>query len=103
MIDLHDVEMTARFLAKVERDPATGCLNWTAARNGAGFGVFTVAGRQVLARRLAYEAARGDIPDGYRLSAECSRQCVNPEHLRAVPPGETQRGIPKPNQSARSD
>lgn len=99
MIDLHDPELSERFRAKVERDPVTGCLNWTAGCNGAGFGVFTVAGRQVLARRLAYEAARGDIPDGYRLSAECSRQCVNPDHLRAMPPGEIQRGIPRTHQT----
>lgn len=82
-VDLGDAELTARFNDKITRDPDTGCLMWTAARNSAGYGVFCIGGGRLgLARRIAYEAHVGEIPTGRTLHGKCSRACVNPEHMR---------------------
>lgn len=77
-----------RFWSKVEKSD-NGCLVWTAADNGHGYGVlrvwrddkWTVCG----AHRLAWEYAHGPRPQGMELDHIChNRACVNVEHLRSV-------------------
>jgi hypothetical protein len=48
-----------------------------------------------LAHRLAYEFAKGPVPDGLVLDHLCRvRCCVNPDHLEAVTTGENvRRGV----------
>lgn len=77
-----------RFWAKVSRSDA-GCWVWTAAKNSAGYGVFSIGGRLYLAHRVAYELAVGPIPEGLvidhvRKRGCTSTLCVNPAHLEAV-------------------
>jgi hypothetical protein len=41
--------------------------------------------RNVLAHRVAYELARGPIPDGLQVDHICrTRSCINPDHLELV-------------------
>lgn len=85
----------ARFWDHVTVDP-DGCWTWdTPYRDG--YGRATVAGRQPLAHRVAYELLSGPIPDGMQLDHLCHtrekscdggacehRACVNPHHLEPV-------------------
>ncbi len=76
-----------RFWAKFDRDPATGCWNWTAAIDPTtGYGKFHVApGETANAHRYGYQLLAGDIAEGLDLDHLCrNRACVNPAHLEPV-------------------
>jgi hypothetical protein len=82
--DRRDLE--ARFWAKTEEDPETGCLVWKRAASGAGcgYGSFHVSIRchSPGAHRVAYAFALGPIPAGLRIRHRChNKLCVNPAHL----------------------
>lgn len=73
--------LPARFWAKVDKSDPNGCWTWTAARLN-GYGRFALIGASRLAHRIAFEDARGPIPDGLTLDHLCrNRACVNPDHL----------------------
>jgi len=82
-----------RFLAKVDKDPETGCWLWTARINAKGYAEFRFRGT-VRAHRWAYKHFVGPVPDGLPLDHLCRvRHCVNPAHLEPVTPREnTLRG-----------
>lgn len=67
-----------------------GCWVFTGSRNVKGYGRIGIRrpghGRSILAHRLAYELAKGPIPEGLEVDHLCrNRACVNPDHLEAVP------------------
>lgn len=72
------------FLARTEPivgDP--GCVVWTGALNGDGYGKIKVDGRAVKAHRYAWEREHGPIPDSTVIDHTCwERTCVNVNHLR---------------------
>ena len=74
---------------------AGDCIVWTGTTNNRGYGMIGVADKDVLAHRLAYELARGPIPEGLTLDHLCrNRICVNPAHLEPVTMRENiRRGI----------
>ncbi len=78
-----------RLFAKIERDPETGCWNWTASTRQ-GYGQIWTPSRPgprriLQAHRAMYELANGAIPDGLDLDHLCRNTlCVNPEHLEPV-------------------
>lgn len=79
-----------RLLEKIERDPVTGCWNWTGARDVTGYGRFGYYEgngpcRTLGAHRVAYLLLVGQIPDGLQLDHLCRNpKCVNPAHLEPV-------------------
>ena len=77
-----------RLQRKIERDPRTGCWNYTGA-NVRGYGHIRVKvdgdWRKQYTHRLAYEHFVGAIPDGLEIDHLCrNRSCCNPDHLEPV-------------------
>ena len=91
-----------RFWAKV--DTSGDCWVWTAARNGFGYGKFSVGrGHDVPAYRWAYRFLVGPVPRGYLLDHLCrNRLCVRPDHLEPVTHAENiRRGWQAATRSSR--
>lgn len=64
---------------------ASGCVEWTARTNAKGYGCFHLAGKEVLAHRVAFWRHGIAIPKGFYVDHICrNRACVNLEHLRFV-------------------
>ena len=73
------------FESKWVPEPNSGCHIWIANTSTKGYGRAWWGGRDVQAHRVAYEMARGQIPQGLVIDHICrNRLCVNPAHLRAV-------------------
>jgi hypothetical protein len=68
----------AHFWNKAKVGARGDCWEWQGATRGSGYGVF----RKVSSHRFAYQAHRGDIPDGLMVRHMCGNKlCVNPAHL----------------------
>lgn len=71
-----------RFLSKVRRGASPDCWAWNGARNSAGYGALNTDAGVVLAHRLAWALANGEIPDGMFVCHRCDNpSCTNPSHL----------------------
>ena len=72
--------------AKIMLLPTSGCWLWTGAMHRLGYGLYMPPDRRIRrVHRHIYEILRGPIPKGLVLDHVCRvRNCVNPEHLRAV-------------------
>jgi hypothetical protein len=69
----------------VDTGYASPCWIWKLKTNATGYGYLSDRGRDRLAHRWYYEAARGPIPKGLQLDHLCrQRLCVNPDHLEPV-------------------
>lgn len=65
-------------------NPATGCVEWTGARNETGYGVTMIAGtrRTILTHRLALRARGIDVAGKVVRHLVCDNPpCINPDHL----------------------
>lgn len=79
-----------RFWSHVSIGKPDECWEWTAHKDKAGYGVFSLAhhrpepSKTVLAHRYAYFLAHGVYPPEDTDHLCCNRGCVNPKHLEAT-------------------
>lgn len=67
---------------RIEYEPNTGCWLWSGCDNGQGYGALTFRQEHYMAHRLAYQRAKGEIPDALCVCHRCDTPaCCNPEHL----------------------
>lgn len=80
-IPLSEVEAEVLFWSRVSIVP-NECWIWRMRKMWNGYGVAGCNGRFQVASRLAWEFARGDIPDGQFVLHECDNPpCCRPDHL----------------------
>ena len=71
-----------RLLIKTNVDSITGCLIWKASKSSGGYGAIKVNGNRLRAHRVAWELAKGPIPEGLCVLHRCDTPaCVNVNHL----------------------
>lgn len=69
-----------------------GCWLWKRALTKKGYANKRVGNKVRQAHRWVYEMLVGPIPDGLQIDHLCGiRNCVNPDHLRAVSPEENRK------------
>ena len=83
---IHRVGREERFWSNVEKTET--CWLWTGYTDSDGYGRYGAP----KAYRVAYELAKGAIPEGLEIDHLCRvRHCVNPDHLEAVTREENMR------------
>jgi len=76
-----DANALSRFMDKVHKDPDTGCWEWTAGKDRAGYGAFRINNKTYKSHRLIAEHHGKDITDKV-VRHQCDNPgCVNPDHL----------------------
>ena len=76
----------------VEVDPIYGCEIWRGKRSTDGYPELWVGGRNRRAYYIAWERARGPVPQGKELDHTCRRTlCVAVAHLEVVSRSENER------------
>lgn len=71
-----------RFWAKVNKTPS--CWLWTGAKDGGGYGICTIGGKNYSAHKLSWQWANHiNVPEGQVLLHDCDTpNCVRPDHLK---------------------
>lgn len=88
-----------RLAAGLVRMP-NGCLEWTGADLGNGYGYLGVEGKNMLTHRFAWELANGPIPDGLCVLHHCDNPpCAETEPSEAYPEGHLFLGTQADNAS----
>lgn len=78
----------AETLANLSRPDPSGCVVWVGHKFRNGYGSISRGGRLLMAHRVAYVLAKGEIGEGLVIDHLCrNRTCVNPAHLEAVTHG----------------
>lgn len=58
------------------------CWEWTAGKNGKGYGTYQLYKRSIGTHRLSWQLINGEIPDGLNVLHKCDNPpCCNPAHL----------------------
>lgn len=75
--------LAERFWSKVDKSRGpNGCWPWTAAKNGGGYGVIRIDGKNILAHRASWGLSNGSIRNGLHCLHRCDNPgCLNPGHL----------------------
>ena len=84
----HNARLRSRGIVIEDRGFETPCwVQQGATSDRYGYVYVTTRGKRGYAHRLAYEQAKGPVPDGYEVDHLCRvTRCVNPDHLEAVTP-----------------
>ena len=73
-------------------DRSDGCWLWKRGRHRTGYGQLRFEGRDVMAHRVAYSLAVGDIPAGLHVLHRCDTPpCCRPDHLFVGTPADNAR------------
>lgn len=75
------VNTVEKILSRIAPPNERGCMEWTGAINGKGYGQVGLHGRVFYVHRLAYESAKGDATGLHVCHACDNPKCCNPEHL----------------------
>lgn len=76
------IPIADRVRRRLEIDPVHGCHIWQGAKTPFGHGLITHERGLKTCHRVAYEAAKGPIPQGLVVRHTCDQPaCCNPEHL----------------------
>ena len=76
------IPLADRFWSKVNIRASDECWTWTGPLNSAGYGHICVRLTDYMAHRVAYELAKGPIPNGLVIRHTCdNKMCCNPNHL----------------------
>jgi hypothetical protein len=72
----------AAFIARRVKESESGCLEWTGATNGGGYGYVSWARGEKMAHRIAWILEHGEIPDDYFVCHRCDNpRCCNVGHM----------------------
>jgi hypothetical protein len=71
-----------RFYSKIKKKPRTGCWEWQACTDPAGYGQFYYKGKVLPAHKVSYMIHKEEVEKGLVLLHSCdNRRCCNPDHL----------------------
>jgi hypothetical protein len=77
-----NARLIERFHERYIPEPNSGCWLWTSSTNFYGYGVLWWGTGRLMAHRLSWRLANGEIPGGLVACHKCDvRCCVNPDHL----------------------